>query len=80
MTPLTHEQWLASVNTSIQTLQAISAGMNGLTSTATIEIEAIEQKCAALRAIVEQAPQIKAAIDTLTRETSQLRDILAENA
>lgn len=73
---LTHEQWLASVNTSIQTLQAISAGMNGLTSTTTTEIEAIEAKCAALRLIVEQAPQIKQAIDTLTFNTIQLRDTL----
>ena len=77
---LTHEQWLASINTSIQTLQAISSGMNGLTSTATLEIEAIEQKCAALRLIVEQAPQVKQAIDTLTFNTIQLRDLLEQNA
>lgn len=76
---LTHEQWVASMNTAIQTLQAISAGMNGLTSTALSEIEAIEAKCAALRMIVQQAPQIKNAIDQLTSGTIGLRDIL-ENA
>jgi len=73
---LTHEQWLTSMNTAIQTLQAISAGMNGLTSTASAEIDAIEERCAALRLIVEQAPQIKQAMDTLTFNTIQLRDIL----
>lgn len=76
MDNLTHEQWLASMNTAIQTLQAISTQMNGLTSTATTEIDAIEAKCAALRQIVEQAPQIKNAIDQLASGTIGLRDIL----
>ena len=68
------------MNTVIQSLQAISTQMSGLTSSATTEIEAIEQKCIALRYVVNQAPQVKSAIDQLAENIIGLRDILEQNA
>lgn len=77
---LAHEQWLASMDTVIQSLQASSTQMNGLTANALTAIESIEAACAALRQVVTQAPDVKNGLDTITSGIIGLRDILEQNA